>query len=155
MRSECVDNTTIVSLRVTPSMRRIRSIKRSSVSVLSVLHLQHQRVLTRHVMTLEHVPFALDLLLEGLEGARVADRDADEGGDVLAERARVEQRRVAADHAAVFELLDALHHRRRRETDLLADLRERLLAVVLQRIEDGEVGDVPGQDRAGWVCQIS
>ncbi len=36
VRSEWVDNTTIVSLRVTPSMRRIRSIKRSRVSVLSV-----------------------------------------------------------------------------------------------------------------------
>jgi hypothetical protein len=40
-------------------------------------------------------------------------------------------RTVGGDDAAVLELLDAFHHRRGREADLLADLGERKTAILL------------------------
>ena len=83
-----------------------------------------------------------DLALDGGDRARVRGRDADERGDVLAEQARVEQRDVVADHARLLELVDALEHGGRGEADLLADRGQRLLAVLLQQLEDREVGRV-------------
>ena len=67
---------------------------------------------------------------------------ADEGGDVAAELARVEQRRVAGDDAALLELLDALDHRGRRQPDALADLGQRHFAVLLQQGEDLQIDGV-------------
>ncbi len=93
-------------------------------------------------MTLEHGVDRSDLALDRGDRARVRGRDADEGGDVLAEQTRIEQRDVIRDHPRLFELVDALDHGGRGEADLLADRRERLFAVLLQQIEDREIGRV-------------
>ena len=95
-----------------------------------------------HVMALEHGVDRGDLTLDRGDRARVRGRHADERGDVLAEQARVEQRDVVGDHPRFLELVDALDHGGSREADLLADRRQRLLAVLLQQLEDREVGRV-------------
>jgi len=69
----------------------------------------------------------------------VTHRHADEGGDVLADAPRVDDRAVAGDDVLILELLDAVDDRRRRQADLLTDLCQRQLAVLLQQREDVQV----------------
>ena len=49
---------------------------------------------------------------------------------------------VAGDDAAVFELLDALDHRGRRQSDLLAELDQRDPAVLLQQGDNLQVDGI-------------
>jgi hypothetical protein len=82
----------------------------------------------------------------------VIDADADEGADVEPDLPRVHRGVVAGEDPRLLELADPLQHRGRRELHLRAEIRERSLAVVLQRpeerpvdvIEAGEVGGVHG-----------
>src|SRR5438093_637488 len=103
------------------------------------LHLEQQRVLAGHVVALEHVAQRGHLALEVADPARVRDQHPDEGGDVEAEPARVQDGAVAGDDAGGLELLDALEHGGCAETHLLADADERRPAVLLQQAEDAEV----------------
>ena len=96
-------------------------------------------MLAGDVMALEHALELRDLLLELADELRMTDDDADERGDVLANPPRVDDSAVAGDHFVVFELLDALDHRRRRQPNLLADLGQRQLAVLLQQRQNMEV----------------
>ncbi len=91
------------------------------------------------MVALEHTVEPAHLLLELADAARVADDDADEGGDVEPEPAGVEERPIARDDARGLELLDALEDGRRREPHHLADARERDAAVLLQHGEDAEI----------------
>ena len=73
MRSVWVDSTTIVSVRTTPSIDRIRLISSSNDDVFAGLHLEHERVHAGDVMALEHVVERLDLALEACRW-RAGDR---------------------------------------------------------------------------------
>ena len=84
------------------------------------------------VMTFEHIVDQRDGVLEGRDRFRMRDRNADERGDILAEFARVNRRLVAGDDPAIFEFLDAIDHRRRRQSNLLAELDQRDASLVLQ-----------------------
>src|SRR5207249_8508586 len=103
------------------------------------LHLEEQRVLAGHVVALEHVAERGHLALEVADPARVRDEHPDEGGDVEAEPARVQDGAVTGDDARGLEPLDALEHRGGAEIDLLADADEGGPAVLLQEREDAEV----------------
>src|SRR6185436_6937575 len=96
------------------------------------LHLEQEGERARDVMALEHVRERGHLLLEAVDGIRIARDDADERRDVHADLPAVDDRMIAGDHAGRFELLDALEHRRRGQADLLAESREWRSAVVLQ-----------------------
>src|SRR5437867_231375 len=103
------------------------------------LHLEEQRVLAGHVVALEHVAERGHLALEVADPARVRDEHPDEGGDVEAEPARVQDGAVTGDDARGLELLDALEHGRGAEPYLLTDADERRATVLLQQPEDAEV----------------
>ena len=147
-RSMCVESTTIVSVRETPSSERTRSIRSSSVSVLLRLDLEHQRVRARDVVTLEHFVHRRHRDLDSAHRDGPVGRDADERGHVETEAPRVEQRGVGPDHAGFLELVDAFEHRGCGEPDLLSDGRERLLTVLLQQVENGLIGGVELQGHA-------
>ena len=120
-RSVCVERTTIVSVRATPSIERSWLIRCSSDEVFAVFTFRSSVCCAGHVMALEHVVERRDLLLELGDPAGMADADADERGDVEAEAPRVEDGAVAGDHPGRLELLDALEHRGGREPHRLAD----------------------------------
>src|SRR5437773_3791787 len=82
------------------------------------LHLEEQRVLAGHVVALEYVAERGHLALEVADPARVRAEHPDEGGDVEAEPARVQDGAVAGDDAGGLELLDALAHGGRRPRHL-------------------------------------
>jgi hypothetical protein len=83
------------------------------------------------VVTLEYLVHRADLRLDAIDCTGPIGRHADERGDVAAELARVEQRRVAEHDAGLFELVDALDDGWGRKPHLLSDRRERLLTVLL------------------------
>src|SRR5206468_522425 len=89
------------------------------------LHLEEQRVLAGHVVALEYVAERGHLALEVADPARVGDQHPDEGSDVEAEPARVQDGAVTGDDARGLELLDALEHGQGAEPYLLADADER------------------------------
>jgi hypothetical protein len=91
------------------------------------------------VVALEHLVEAEHRTLDRADGVGARGRHADEGRHVLADPPRVEDRGVAADHTGLLELVDPLEHRGRRQPDLLADRGERLLAVLLEQLEDRNV----------------
>jgi len=70
---------------------------------------------------------------------------------MMAERAQVDARAVALDHARVLELAHALAHGRLRQADALAQRREALARVGLQGFEDQAVFlvDVHAMRRGG------
>ena len=72
--------------------------------------------------------------------------DADDDAQRVAERARVDVGAVAADHPVVLEPPQALGHRRRRQADAPAELRQREARVLLQLREQAEVGVVERSD---------
>src|SRR5581483_2702444 len=112
------------------------------------LHLEEQRVLPGHVVALEHAVKRDDFAFEPRDHVRVADDHADEGGDVEAETAAVEDGAIARDDARGFELLDALEHRRSAETDLLAEPGEGRPAILLQQGKRAQVYVVQLEVRA-------
>ena len=99
VRSVCVDNTTIVSVRETPSISRIVLINSSSDAVLRVFNLQQHRMLARYVMAFEDFVELLDGLLELTDSARMADRDSDKSRHVLAQQPRIHRGVIASDDA--------------------------------------------------------
>ena len=101
------------------------------------------------VVALENALERGDALLEIGQAARVIDHHADEGRHVESEVTRVEQRMVAANHTDLLEFLDPLDDRRRGKAHLLADAGERDLAVLLQGLEDLEIGEIQVQPVAG------
>src|SRR5262249_9182484 len=110
--------------------------------------LEEERVLAGHVVALEDVRQRDHLALEVADPRRVADDHADEGGDVEADPAAVDDRPVAAHDPGGLELLQALEHGRRAEPDLLSATHERRATVLLYELEDMEV-DVVQLDARG------
>ena len=94
------------------------------------------------MVALEDVLDGDELLLERPDRPGAIGVHTDEGGDVLAELARVQQRDVANYHTRLFELVDPLDHGRGRKPHLLADRGQRPLAVLLEQPEDGSIGGV-------------
>src|SRR5215470_6998695 len=72
------------------------------------LHLEQNGMLASHMMALEDIVELLNGFLENPDGARVADRHADERAHVLAQFSCVDGGMITRDDAAVFEFLDAL-----------------------------------------------
>src|SRR4029077_3914147 len=106
------------------------------------LHLEEERVLAGHVMTLEDVAQRRHLSLEVADPRRMADDHTDEGGDVEAEPPAVDDGAIAGDHAGRLELLDAFEDGGRAEPHLLAETHERCPAVLLEELQDAEINVV-------------
>src|SRR5262245_27948753 len=106
------------------------------------LHLEEERVLPGDVMALEHAVERGEPALEAADLVGMARDDPDERGDVEPEQPRFQGGVIPLDDPCGFELLDALHHRRRAQPDVLADAGERRPAVVLEHVEDAAVGVV-------------
>ncbi len=75
---------------------------------------------------------------------------ADEGGERLAHRRRVDPGTVTPDDAALLKLADALEHGRRGQADLGGDGRIRQVRVVLKQVQNFAVGVV----ECGHLCVV-
>jgi len=104
-------------------------------------------VLPGHVMAFKHVVHVRHRPFELADKFGMADRHADEGGNVLAQATGVDGGMVAGDNAAIFELFDPFDHRGGGQTHLLAELGQRSLAMFLKHGQDLKVDRV--QLRAG------
>ncbi len=95
-----------------------------------------------HVMAFEHVVHVGDGALEFADQLGMADRHADEGGYVFAQAPRVNDGVIAGDDSAIFEFLDPLDHRRRRQAYLFAEFGERGFTMLLEQGQDLEIDRV-------------
>src|ERR1700761_480325 len=108
-------------------------------------HLQDEAVLAGHVVGLDDLGGGRDQVVERLVvGGRVAQPD--EGQDVQPEPARVDDGRVAGDHAALLQPADPFGDRARRHRHGPGQLGVTGPSVTLQGFQDAQ-GDI--------VCEIS
>jgi hypothetical protein len=147
--SSLVDwSTIVVCVRVTPGIVRsvpTRISSRARVFCARIFRRYESRPATRCASWTSDIDASFLSKLSKYLGW--GDADADEGRDVVAEAARVDLRGVAADVAALLELLDALRDRRLGESDPMCDVALGATGVRLEQLDDPgidavHVGDV-------------
>ncbi len=107
--------------------------------------LDHQRVASRDVMAFEHLGHPHHRLFEASDASWMIDSDPDERTDVEPESPRIDHRVIADDQSRLFEFAHTLEHGWRRETHALAELRERLFAVILECVEQRTIDGVQSE----------
>ena len=108
--------------------------------VQQIIHLTGQGVAGDHLIPALH---ALDEVLD-LGAAVLFELDADEGLQAEADRSRVDQGRVAGNHAFGLEALHTTQAGRGRQADRFGDVGIGRAPVALQQGEDAQIGAIEG-----------
>src|SRR5439155_2338159 len=102
-------------------------------------HLQDVVLVAGHGVAVLHLGQLPDAIGKVVRLLRVQRHDGDQRRHEQAEGLRVDLCPVTADGPGLFELANALMDAGSRQSDTLADLRERSPSLPLQRGDDGEV----------------
>jgi hypothetical protein len=106
------------------------------------VELEHEAVLAGDAVALDDLGRLLRQLGDLVQLPAHSGPDANERGDRIADRPRVDVGVVAADHARLLEPLHALRDRRGRHAHTTAELGQRQAGVLLELAQDAEVRPV-------------